>query len=302
LQNLNSSDQILKITNMTKKSFTILALIGLSFTNINLVTAQLQLPQPSPSATITQTVGLTEITIEYSSPGVKGRKIFGELVPYNAIWRTGANSATKISFSKDVTIEGNKVPKGKYALLSIPKETGFTMLLSKDINASADSYKQEEELVRFEVKSKPAEFRERLTFLFSNFSETQATVDMEWDRSRVSFNVMADTDMQSKENIDKELGKTWRTYNSAARYLLDSKKELETAMKYVDQSISLKEDWFNVWTKAQLYHAMNNGTEAYKFALKSKELGDKSTNFFFKDQVDKAVAEWKPMAGAKGKK
>lgn len=287
---------------MNKKFLAIISLTAILFSATDLATAQLQLPQPSPSASITQTIGLTDITIEYSSPGVKGRKIFGELVPMNAIWRTGANSATKISFSKDVTIEGNKVPKGKYALLSMPKDGAFTVMLSKDVNASADSYKQEDELVRFEAKTKPVELRERLTFMFSNFTDTQTTVDMEWDRTRVSFNIMVDTDVQSKENIEKELGKTWRTYNSAARYHLDNKKDLETGMKYVDQSIAMKEDWFNVWTKAQLYKAMNNSTEAYRFALKAKELGDKSTSFFFKDQVEKALVDWKPAAGTKGAK
>ncbi len=288
---------------MNKKFIAILALIGLTFTTADRASAQLQLPQPSPAASVTQTVGLTDITIEYSSPGVKGRKVFGELVPYNAVWRSGANSATKISFSKDVTIEGNKVPKGKYALLSIPKEGTFTIILNKDVNISADGYKQDEELIRFEVKSKPVEFRERLSFIFSNFTDSQVTVDMEWEKTRASFNVMVGTDAQSKENIDKELGKTWRTYNSAARYYLDNKKELETAMKYVDQSISLKEEWYNVWTKAQLYNAMNNNTEAHRYALKAKELGDKNVDgFFYKANVEKAIVDWKPAAGTKGKK
>ena len=284
---------------MSKKSITILSAALLFIVCGSRVSAQLQLPAPSPAAKVTQTIGLTEITIEYSSPGVKGRKIFGDLVPYNKIWRTGANSATKITFSKDVTIEGNKVPKGTYALLTIPKEGSFTIMLNKDVNAGADEYKQADELVRFDVKSKPIELRERMTFLFSNFSDNQATVDLEWEKTRVSMNVMLDTDAQSKENIDKTLGGTWRSYNSAARYLLDNKKDLDTAMIYVDQSIKLKEDWFNVWTKAQLYNLMNKNEEAYKHAVKAKELGDKSTSFFFKDQVEKAIVDWKPATSTK---
>jgi hypothetical protein len=279
---------------MSKKSISVFSAVLLLIAGADRVTAQLQLPQPSPAATVTQTIGLTDITIEYSSPGVKGRKIFGDLVPYNKIWRTGANAATKISFSRDVTIEGNKVPKGKYALLTIPKEGSFTILLNKDVNTVAEEYKQEEELVRFDVKTKPAEFRERMTFIFSNFSDSQVTIDLEWDKTRVSMNVMLDTDAQSKENIDKELGRTWRSYNSAARYLMENKKDLETAMSYADQSIKLKEDWFNIWTKAQLYNLMNKNDEAYRHALKAKELGDKSTSFFFKEQVEKALIDWKP--------
>src|SRR5688572_4783798 len=288
---------------MKKKITSVLACIGLLATINNPASAQLQLPAPSPAAKVTQTAGLTEMTIEYSSPGVKGRKIFGELVPFNKIWRTGANSATKITFSKDVTIEGIKVPKGTYALLTIPKEGSFTVLLSKNTDVSAEEYKTEDEVCRIEAKTKAIELRERMTFIFSNFNDQQTTIDLEWERTRASFNVTLGTDAQAKENIDKEIGRTWRTYNSAARYHLDNKKDLESGMKYVDQSISLKEEWFNVWTKAQLYNAMNNNTEAYRYALKAKELGDKAGDgFFFKDNVEKALIDWKPDAGIKGKK
>lgn len=284
---------------MTKKIFTIIAL---TFAGTQFSAAQLQLPQPSPAASVTQTVGLTDITIEYSSPGVKGRTVYGGLVPYNQVWRTGANAATKISFSKDVTIEGNKVPKGKYSIFTIPSATEFTVILNKDLNASADSYKKEDDQLRVVAKTKPCEFRERLAFMFSNFTDSQTSIDFEWDKTRVSFNVNVDTDAQAAENIDKELGRTWRTYNSAARYHLDNKKDLETGMKYADQSISLKEDWFNTWTKAQLYSAMNKPADAYKYAMKAKELGDKSSSFFYKDQVEKALVDWKPSTDKKGKK
>lgn len=288
---------------MKKKIFTILAFVAASTSAIQTASAQLQLPAPSPAATVTQTVGLTEISIEYSSPGVKNRTIFGGLVPYNEVWRTGANSATKISFSKDVTIEGTKVPKGKYSLFTIPMQNEFTVMLNKDLNASADTYKKEDELVRFNVKAKAVEPRERLAFMFSNFTDNQTSIDMEWEKTRISFNVMLDTEAQSMDNINKELGRTWRTYNSAARYHLDNKKDLPTGMKYVDQSLSLKEEWFNSWTKAQLYGAMNQTADAYKWAVKAKELGDKNPDgFFFKDQVEKAIVDWKPATDKKGKK
>jgi len=288
---------------MNKKIIAIVALIGLSLTNAGNVSAQLQLPQPSPSATVTQTVGLTEISIEYSSPGVKGRKIFGELVPFGKIWRSGANSATKISFSKDVIIEGIKVPKGKYALLTIPQPDLCTILITKDLNATAEEYKKDEEVLRFDVKTSAVEFRERLTYIFSNFSDSQVTVDIEWERTRIAFNIKLDTEAQAKENIDKELGKTWRTYNSAARYYLDNKKDLELGMKYADQSISLKEEWFNLWTKAQLSNLMGNNADAYKYAVKSKELGDKNVDgFFYKANVEKAIVDWKATGAPKGKK
>ncbi|MFZ9942935.1 MAG: DUF2911 domain-containing protein [Bacteroidia bacterium] len=263
--------------------------------------AQLQLPQPSPAASVMQTIGLTDVTVEYASPGAKGRSIFGGLVPYNELWRTGANASTKISFSRDVTIMGNKIPKGKYALLSIPNQSEFTVILSKDVNASVDSYKKEDDLARFMVKPTSCDFRERMIFYFSDFSDSKGMLVMEWERTRISIPVEFDTDAQAMESISKELGRTWRVYNSAARYHLDNKKELDKGMTYVDQSIALKADWFNHWTKAQLYAAMNNNAEAYKFAVKAKELGYKASNFWYKDDVEKAIADWKPAGTGKKK-
>ncbi len=280
---------------MYKKFSTRLLLAVFTSAFVLPVQAQLKLPAPSPGASVTHTIGLTEITIDYSCPGVKGRKIFGELVPFNKIWRTGANEATRITFSRDVMVEGQKVPKGKYAILTITKENGCTVIFSKNTDVSTDSYKQEEDLVRFEAKSAPAEMRERMTFIFSNFTESQATINLEWERTRISFNVTTDTDAQARENIDKEIGRTWRTYNSAGINHLDTNKELDKGMKYVDQSLALKEEWFNTWTKAQLFHAMGKSPDDFNWAMKAKTLGDKNPDgFFFKDNVEKAIVDWKP--------
>jgi hypothetical protein len=285
---------------MKKKMLTLLVIAGMTAGSAS---AQLQLPQPSPNASVKHTVGLTDITIEYASPAAKGRAIFGGLVPYGEMWRTGANAATTIEFSKDVSIKGNKVPKGKYSLLTIPAQNEFTVILNKDVSASVSSYKKEDDQVRFTVAPKACEHRERMTFMFTNFTDTQATIDLEWEKTRVSFQVDLETDTQALSNIDRELGRSWRTYNAAARYHLDNKKELETGMKYVDISIGLKDEWFNNWTKAQLYSAMNRQADAYKFALKAKEIGDKNpAGFWYKDLVEKAIADWKPAAGTKGKK
>lgn len=270
--------------------------------SISLSFAQMDLPAPSPGAMVKQTVGVTDITINYSSPGVKGRKIFGGLLPFNNVWRTGANAPTTISFSKDVMIGGTKVAKGEYAIMTIPTATDITFILSKDLNVSEDSYKMEDDVVRIKAAVKPCEMRERMTFMFSNFNDEGTSIDLEWEKTRASFTVSTETDAQAMASIEKELGRTWRTYNSAARYLLDRKKDLPTAMKYVDQSISLKDEWYNNWTKAQIYEAMDQKTEAYKYAMKAKELGDKSSSFFFKDRVEQALVDWKPVGGAKGKK
>ena len=254
--------------------------------------AQLQLPAPSSKASVMQTVGLTDITIDYSSPGVKGRTIFGGLVPYDAIWRTGANSATKITFSKDVTISGTKVSKGSYSIFTIPGKAEWTIIINKNASASASEYKQSEDAVRVPAKAEVSPMRERMAFQVVDFDDSKATVSLEWDKVRVGFTVECATDEQALENIKSSLGGTWRTYNSAARYMLE-KNDYEAALKYANQSIQLSEEWFNVWVKASILSKMSKNKAAYDLAAKAKMLGDKNPDgFFFKDQVEEALAKW----------
>ncbi|WP_373398262.1 DUF2911 domain-containing protein [Algoriphagus halophilus] len=137
---------------MKKYAILNLLLFTLLVTDFQLVAQQIEMPQASPSAKIAQKVGLTDVTVSYSRPSKKGRKIFGELVPYGAIWRTGANGATVLSFSTDVKIQGKDVPKGQYALYSIPDKKSWTIILSKNTKLwGAIGYNPEEDLIRFEV-------------------------------------------------------------------------------------------------------------------------------------------------------
>jgi hypothetical protein len=130
---------------------------------LSTVSAQLQLPQPSPKASVMQNVGLTEITIDYSSPAVRGRNIWGELVPFNQVWRAGANAATKITFSKDVSIENTSVAKGSYSIFVIPGKTDWIIAINKDVTASEDAYKSENDIVRIKTTAAAlANNRERL--------------------------------------------------------------------------------------------------------------------------------------------
>ncbi len=147
-------------------------------------------PRLSPKAFVGQTIGYTDVKITYGTPGVKGRKIWGGLVPYGKVWRTGANEATTIEFSTDVMVNGHPVPKGKYALFTIPNPDEWTIILNKVADQwGAFKYDPKEDLLRFKVKPVEHEFRERLMFSIDYKTPYSADVNIDWEKLRVSFTI-----------------------------------------------------------------------------------------------------------------
>ncbi|HZL18148.1 MAG TPA: DUF2911 domain-containing protein [Polyangia bacterium] len=260
-----------------------------------LARADLDLPRPSPFAKVVQTVGLTDITVDYSSPGVKGRKIWGAVVPTDQMWRAGANQATKITFSRDVTFAGKPVPAGTYAFFVIPTKSAWTVILNKrsDQAGTGRDYKQADDLLRAQVQPKAAPFRERLAYLVTNFTDDKASLDLEWEKVRLSIPITVATGTQVAANIASTIDGIWRTYANAARYLLETKKDADTAAKYIDQSLALKEDWFNLWIKAEVLAAKGDFKDARAQGDRAYELGKKSEGFFLEPEMKKTLAEWK---------
>jgi hypothetical protein len=258
--------------------------------------ADLELPRPSPNAKVTQQVGLTDITVEYSCPGVKNRKIWDGLVPYDKMWRTGANTATKITFSKDVTFADKPVPAGTYALFTIPSKGAWTVILNKkaDQPGTAAEYKADLDLLRVQLKPTAAPMRERLAFIFSNMSDDKASLDLEWEKLRLSIPIGVGTAQQALANITSAVNGTWRVYANAARYMLETAKDYDAGLKYADQSLALKEEWFNLWIKAQLLAAKGNLKDAVATGEKAQALGAKAGGgFFLEADVKKGLADWK---------
>jgi hypothetical protein len=258
--------------------------------------AQLDLPQPSPKAMAKNTVGLTDVTIEYSSPAVRGRAIWGDLVPFGEIWRTGANGSTKITFSKDVTINGKSVPAGSYALLTIPEKESWTVMLNKDADLrSTASYVQEKDIVSLRVKPQVISHRERFTVLVSDYTNESGNISVEWEKTRIDIPFTVNTDEQALKNINSTLNSSWRNYTNAAKYLLDNKKDSELALSHINSAISLNPNqWYSHWIKAQILAERNNFKEAMIFAQKAKEIGDKDpNNFWYKSDVEDALVSWK---------
>ncbi|NTX00151.1 DUF2911 domain-containing protein [Myxococcus sp. CA051A] len=257
--------------------------------------AQLELPAPSPSAKVAQDVGVTSVSIDYSSPGVKGRKVWGDLVPWDKPWRSGANSATKITFSHDVTFGGKAVPAGTYSIVTLPSQKGWKVMLNKELGlfSSAAQYSPANDVATVAATTAAIPSRERLTYVFSNTTEDSTSLDLEWEKLRVSVPIKVDTATLAKANIEKAGQTSASEQAQAARYVADSTKDYVAALKLADASVALDSNWYNQWIRADILARSGKFAEARKAAQISWDLGEKDPNFFYKNQVSKALADWK---------
>jgi hypothetical protein len=256
----------------------------------------LEVPQPSVKAKVEQRVGVTDFSIEYSSPAVRGRKIWGDLVPYDQLWRTGANASTKLTASKEFSFGGTKVPAGTYTLLTLPGASSWTVILSKNAAIQGtNGYDAKDDAARATVKPETVPARERMTFLFSDTTDDGTRLDLEWAGLRVSVPVKVDTAGQVKAAMDKSLGEAWRPHYTAGRYLLENGGDLDTALRYLDTSIAVQPTWWNHWYRAQALAKKGRAAEAVASAEKARELGKGDNIFeqFFQADVQKAIDGWK---------
>lgn len=262
-----------------------------------LAQSAMETPAASPKAKVEQRVGITDFSIEYSSPAVKGRVIWGELVPFDTLWRTGANMATKLTASRDFAVGGKPVPAGSYSLFTIPGKAGWTVILnSKPDLSGTNGYDEMNDVARFTVTPQAmTTSRERLTFLFSDTTDSGANLDLEWEKTRVRIPITLDTKAQVAASIDKTLGDAWRPHWQAARYLLDSGGDLNQALSYINTSIAIQPNWWNNWVKASILGKQGKKAEAIVAAEQSQKLGPGNSIYdqFFKEDIAKAIADWK---------
>lgn len=256
--------------------------------------AQLKLPSLSPGAKVSATAGLTDIAIDYSSPAVKGRKIWGALVPFDQVWRAGANHATNITFSQPVQIGETAVPAGTYSFFAIPGAASWTLVLNKTADQwGSTDYKKEADLVRVTVKPQAIPNRERLTYLISNSTNETVGIDLEWEKVRVTLPVTLKTTEQAEANIKTAGDSAWQPMNNAARYYLEA-KDYAKGLAAVEKSIAVQETWLNTWVKAQLLAGSGKTKDAYALAEKAQTLGQKTPDdFYAAADVKKALTEWK---------
>jgi hypothetical protein len=255
------------------------------------VYAQIDLPRQSPSASVSQTIGYTVISIDYCRPGIHGRQIWGGLVPYNKVWRTGANEATTIQFTTDVLVEGNKVPAGRYSLFTIPTEKEWTIIFNKiDKQWGSFNYKQEEDFLRFNVKPEKNSFTERMQFSFANITDSTASVVLSWEYLQIAFNVKIDVLVQAYAKIKESLATKpddWQNFAAAANFVADNNVYLDDGLKWIDKAISLEQGYFPLFVKAKLYLKKGEHTNALKTLEKCRDAGRKDKTYSsFVAQVD----------------
>ena len=240
--------------------------------------ALLDLPRDSQRAEVMQKIGITNITIVYHRPLVKGRKVFGGLEPYGKVWRAGANENTTIEFSDPVTIEGKPLAKGVYGLHMMPGETDWTVIFSKNSSSwGSFSYDEKEDALRVTVKSHPDEMHEALTYDFDDPKPNAATVVMRWDKVAVPFKVEVNTNEIVETSLHSQLrGRAqyeWQAWDEAATFLLQNKANPAEALKDADHSIQMEEHFENLMTRAGALDALNRKDEATKARNKAIDVG-----------------------------
>lgn len=278
-----------------KRIYLYLAAVLLACASQNSYAQLLKTPQLSSTQTIIQDLGLGKITLTYSRPNVKGRKIIGAMEPYGVIWRTGANAATTIKFTDDVTIEGNKVPAGEYGLFSIPDKDEWTIILNKTANQwGAYTYKQSDDFLRFKVKAgSPSSPTETLSFQFNNVDQTKCELELKWENISFSFHISTDVDTKVMANIDDVMNKDKRPYFESALYYYENNKDMVKALEWIRtaEKSDPKSPFYKVW-EARILLKMGNKAEAISTAKDgvkfAKEQNDKEYERLNQAVVDQA--------------
>ncbi|MEP6584781.1 MAG: DUF2911 domain-containing protein [Ginsengibacter sp.] len=258
--------------------------------------AQLRMPAPSSTQTIKQDFGLSSIELTYSRPGVKGRKIFGDLVPYGKMWRTGANGATRIKFGEDVTMGGQAVKAGEYALYTIPNENEWEIILNKGVNnGGLNGYKADEDVIRFKIKSESLPTNiESFTMGFDDIKASSAQLQLMWEKTMVNIPITTDVDSKVMAQINDAMNKDSKPYYQSALYYADNGKDLKQAIVWFDKAIEQDpKAYYIYYQKANALVKMGKKDEAKIVSQKSMDVAREEKNDDYVRLNEKLLASLK---------
>lgn len=259
--------------------------------------AQSMTPAPSPFAKVVQVVGVTEVSIEYSRPGIKGRQIFGGLVPFDEVWRTGANSVTKLTLNTDATIEGKKVPMGEYSIYTIPGEREWKVMINKIAEGGPD-YKASEDIASFKIKpqSRPLTV-ERFTIEFADLTENSAVIELKWARTVVPIKFEVNTDANVEKNIEAFEDSDENEKNAGGWYQIANyyygKKQIDDAQEALETSLEIDDTpYFALRLMSRILAEKGEFADAITYAKKSLVSAQKAGNDNYVKMNEDAIAEW----------
>ena len=268
--------------------------------------AQLNIPEPSPSASFSQTLGFTKIKVDYARPGTKGREVFGKLIPYGEIWRTGASDCSTISFNDEVTIGGKKIAKGKYSLFSIPNVEQWTIIINTDTTLhGASGYDEKKDVHRFTVKpEKSARFYETFTIELSDIVKDNGMLYLIWENTMVKFEIQSNAKERILADIDNKINKL-KTDNSklfyqAAEYYYNQRMELDQANDWIAKAVKMEpENFYYPNLQAKILETQSKFAEAIPVALKAVILAKKGNMTQTATNWEKKIAIWQQSTGTK---
>lgn len=272
-----------------KTIFCGLALLGLLAADAQTI----KTPAASPTQTLKQDLGIGTVELSYSRPAVKGRKVFGDLVPYGQVWRTGANQATTLTFSDEVVIGGKKVPAGKYGLVTIPDQNEWTLILTKQLDVTSPAaYKQDNDVVRVKAKATTTAMPvESFTMQFANVKATGADLQLMWDKTVVALPIDTDIDKKVMAQITDVMTKDNRPYFQAGLYYLENGKDLNQALTWLDKAVEQQPNAF--WIHHQRANALaklGRKQDAKTAAQKSMDLAKQQNNQDYVRLNEKLIA------------
>ncbi len=262
------------------------------------VNAQIKTPQPSPSSTIKQDVGLGTVEVAYSRPSAKGRKVFGELVPFNELWRTGANASTKVTFSEDVKVGGIALPKGTYALYTTPGAKEWSIVFYKNTSlwgTPGKDFLETDVAAKFNVPVMPLrDMVETFSMNFSNLRNNGADLEISWEMTKVVVPIVTDTDTKVMTDIKNQMaGPSGDTYYSAARYYYEEKKDLGQALEWINKAVEKNgEKYWMLRLKSNIQADSGKYKDAIVTAKRSMELAQADGNNDYVRMNEKSIAEW----------
>lgn len=260
--------------------------------------AQVQAPQPSPAATINQVVGLTDFTLKYSRPAARDRKVFGNLVPFDKKWRTGANANTKISFNDNIVIGGVAVQAGEYAIFSTPSASEWTLYLYSDTSnwGLPQEWDDAKVVANFKVSTQPNEYEENFNIYFSHLTNIEAHLEIAWENTKVAIPIEVPTDAKVMASIEKTLASepSARDYYAAATYYFTEDKDINQAKQWIDTAMNIQEQkpFWMLRQQSLIYAKSGDKKGAIKIAKQSLEAAEKAGNTDYVKMNKDSLKEW----------